>query len=197
MAEAKGNGMDDREIEKALKRTLIKRERMSPKGGLGLPALLDERRLEYDITDKAWDSQASFDRVYLYQITQIKDNRYAGSKIILADTTQARERNTAPRAIIVSAGLTALDQLRSHGIDLGHIVYFVVSAPYHVRYDVIEGKDEHLIIVNAGDICGSEDLANKIRDREAAVSWSDENNQHVLRIDGENRVPMDVKPTEY
>jgi len=86
--------------------------------------------------------------------------------IHMPETTQQREKHKAPQGIIVSAGLTALDQLRSHGIDLGHKVLFSHAAPYHIRYDVIDGQDHHLIILLAGDIIGSEDLATNLKERE-------------------------------
>jgi lysyl-tRNA synthetase class I len=45
-------------------------------------------------------------------------------------------------------------------------VLFAHTAPYHIRYDVIDGQDHHLIILVAGDVIGSEDLATNLKTRE-------------------------------
>lgn len=182
-------GMSQRDLEVAKRKSALIESRMAPRGGLGLPDLLDERRREYGITDKAFEDQAVFDRVFLFQVTQLKGSKHEGSLIELPDVVKQRERNTAPVAIVVSAGPIALDSLRSHGIDLGHIVTFVVSSPFHVRYDMIEGDPQHLIIVTAGDIVSSKDLATAIRNREVSVAWNEEENCHMVRASGVNHKP--------
>jgi hypothetical protein len=183
-------GMSERDLEVSKRKSALIESRMSPGGGLGLPKLLDERRREYGITDKAFEVQAVYDRVFLYQITQLKGSRHEGSLIELTETAKKRENNTAPTAIVVSAGPIALDAMRSHGFGLGSIVTFVVSSPFHVRYDMIEGDPRHLIIVTAGDIVGCADLAMAMRNREASVAWSEEENCHVVRANGVNHKPL-------
>jgi hypothetical protein len=84
----------------------------------------------------------------------------------MPESVKQREKNKAPAGIIVSAGLSALDQLRSHGVDLGHKVLFCHTAPYHIRYDSVLGVEQHLIILQACDIIGSEDLASNLKSRE-------------------------------
>lgn len=157
--------LDARDREIAERRSAMIRKRMSAPGALGLPKLLDERRNEYGITDAAFDRQAVFDRVFVWQIAMQKGDKYSGSEIFMPETTQQKEKNKAPQGIIISAGLTALDHLNSHGIGLGHKVLFAHAAPYHIRYDVIDGQDHHLIILLAGDIIGSEDLASNLKNR--------------------------------
>lgn len=155
----------DREI--AERRSEILRTRMSPPGTLGLPPLLDHRRTDYGITDRAFDWQASFDRVYVWQIPMQKGDKFEESSLIhMPESVQQREKAKAPQGIIINAGLTALDQLRSHGIDLGHKVLFCHAAPYHIRYDTVLGLEQHLIVLLAGDIIGSEDLAKNLKNRE-------------------------------
>lgn len=167
----KGQVMSDqlapRDREQAERKAKIINSRTTPKGLLGLPKLLDERRLEYGITDGAFTRQAAFARVFLWQIPMQKGDKYeADSLIHMAESTQQREKNKAPYGIIISAGLLALDSLRSNGIDLGHKVLFAHTAPYHIRYDVIAGQEMHLVILNAGDIIGSEDLASNLKSRQ-------------------------------
>lgn len=158
-------------------------QHMAPRGTLGLPRLLDERRVEFGITNGAFDRQAAFDRVFIWQIPMQKGETFAGSTIVMPESKQMAERNKAPQGIIVSAGLLALDSLRSNGIDLGHKVLFAASAPYHVRYDVVEGREFHLVILVAGDIIGSEDLATDLKARRVRIIQNPKNEdyaQHVL-----------------
>jgi len=93
------------------------------------------------------------------------DKFEADSLIHMPESVQQREKAKAPQGIIISAGLTALDHLRSHGIDVGHKVLFCHAAPYHIRYDTVLGLEQHLIVLLAGDIIGSEDLASNLKNR--------------------------------
>lgn len=167
LPEVNSSILDAREREQAERRSAVMRKRMSPPGALKLPQLLDERRLEYGITDGAFVHHALFDRVYLWQIPMQKGDRFESDSLIhMPESVQQREKSRAPQGIIVSAGLLALDQLRSHGVDLGHKILFCHAAPYHIRYESVLGLEQHLIIVLAGDIIGSEDLATNLRNRE-------------------------------
>lgn len=169
--------------------------RMSPPGALGLPRLLDERRILYGITDNAFKRVASFDRVLVWQIPMHQGETFEeGGKIIMSDTSKARERATAPFGIIVSAGLQALDQLVSNGIDLGHRILFCHSAPYFVRYDTVSGKHHTLVVLHAGDIIGSEDLATNLRKRTVRIIQNKNNTESVEHIlitpDGKSVLPQ-------
>lgn len=167
LAQVNSGILDARDREQSERRSAVMRKRMSPPGALGLPALLDERRLEYGITDGAFSRQAVFDRVFIWQIPMQKGDKFeADSLIHMPESVQQREKSRAPQGIIVSAGLKALDQLRSHGVDLGHKVLFCHAAPYHIRYDSVLGLEQHLIILLAGDIIGSEDLASNLKNRD-------------------------------
>ena|SRR6187399_298842 len=195
--------LDAREREQAERRSAVMRKRMSPPGALGLPKLLDERRLEFGITDGAFSRQAVFDRVFLWQIPMQKGDKFESDSLIhMPESVQQREKARAPQGIIVSAGLRALDQLRSHGIDLGHKILFCHAAPYHIRYDSVLGLEQHLIIVLAGDIIGSEDLATNLRTREVRClpRRNEENNtvDHVF-IDerGDAWLPADAWRAEH
>lgn len=158
--------LEERDRSIAERRSEIMRKRMSPPGALKLPKLLDERRLEYGVTDRAFDWHASFDRVYIWQIPMQKGDKFESDSLIhMPESVQHREKAKAPQGIIISAGLTAMDQLYSHGITLGHKVLFCHAAPYHIRYDTVLGLEQHLIVLLAGDIIGSEDLATNLKSR--------------------------------
>ena len=176
------NLMAQREREIAERKSRLIRERMSPKGALGLPARLDVARLEYGITDAAFRLAAAFNTVFVWQVPMQQGETYEGSSIILTENTRKTEKNRAPIGIIISAGLLALDALRSNGIDLGHKVAFVHSAPYHIRYDVIEGQDFHMVVLEAGQIRGSYELADDLKTRKLRIVQNPNNLDAVEHI---------------
>src|SRR5512139_278857 len=149
------------ELEKSLK----------PRGHYNIPPLLDERRLEYGIPNGAFDSFPAFDKVYVYQLTVNERRTYAEEgKIVMPDAVVSVDRNRAPRGIIVSAGLAALDSLRSSGIDLGHIIRFKKMAPFIQPVANINGHELTIMVIRDGDIVSSEDLATEYHARRLSIS---------------------------
>jgi hypothetical protein len=139
---------------------------ISPEGALGLPRLLDEKRIQWGIPDEAFThSQACFNKVLVWQTPLNTDATYEGTLILKPDSVQKRDRMEAPRGVIVSAGLQALDALRSHGVDLGHTVGFCRVAPFRKHFATIGGVQLSLIILHASEIIDSEDLNKAIRER--------------------------------
>ncbi len=157
-------GFTFKEIQSMKQDTKGIQDSMSGPGELGLAELLDERRLEEGIPDCAFRHEASFDRIFVYQIEpeEYKTGTYGQSRIILSDTIREMNKVQAPRAIIVSAGLSAMDALYSHGIGLGHRILIIREAPFRLRVGFDwENKPVEVIILTVGDICASEDLAKK------------------------------------
>jgi hypothetical protein len=163
-------------IELTLKERIIRTQReddlrreveanFSPPGALGLPPLLDDKRIKHGIPDSAWRSQAVFNKILVWQIPVDGSETYGGGVIVKTEAQKKRELSEAPRGVIVSAGLQALDELRSHGVDIGHTVFFTHLAPFRKRLPPIAGKEPSLVILHAGDIFDSEDLAEKLRAR--------------------------------
>ncbi len=139
---------------------------MSPPGGLGLPKLLDEKRIQWGIPDEAFThSQATFNKILVWQTPLNTDATYEGTLILKPDSVQKRDRMEAPRGVIVSAGLQALDAMRSHGVDLGHTVGFCRIAPFRKQFCTIAGVALYLIILHASEIIDSEDLNQALRER--------------------------------
>lgn len=163
------------------------RKHISPAGALALPELLDARRIQYGMPDQAFAGEAVFDRIFLWQIPHNFDETYTGTSIVKTPNARKREEEECPRGIIVSAGLRALDNLRSHGVDIGHIVQFLKVGPFRMPLGQIGGVDiPPLIVARDGDIAASEELpklrrANKVRtiavDAGGAV-------EHRLEVDG-------------
>lgn len=157
--------MEERTREKAIRLQKGIEARMSPKGKLKLPPLLDKRRIEWGIIDSAFDTTCGYDRIHVWQIpeTDKSETFIEGGRIITPETAKRRIDDEASRGVLVSAGLTALDNLRSHGFDLGHIVRFVRLAPWRIRIGSIEGMEMQVLVMRDGDLTASEDLTQALR----------------------------------
>lgn len=135
-------------------------EHMSAAGALGLPALLEARRLEYGIVDQAFEQECLFDRVYVWQVPRNESDTYENTMILRPDQAKRREEESCPRGVIVSAGLKALDNLRSNGVDLGHVISFVRMSPWRMPIGNIAGVEiPPLLVMRDGDLISSLDLA--------------------------------------
>jgi hypothetical protein len=186
------------ELERAETHGKALLEHMSPPGALGLPELLDARRIEYGLPDELFGAHAAFGYVLVHQLPQLEGETYGDTSIIMTDRAKDKDQKEAPRGIIVRAGLRALDELRSNGIDLGHIVMFSRNIPYRARMTIINGRDQNLIVLQAGDIFASEDLARNVILGKAEVFVStDERTQydyHYFRdTNGDMWKPHNVK----
>lgn len=158
-------------VAEAERESKARLEHMSPPGKLGLPPLLEQRRWEIGMIDQLFSQAAVYERLLLYQITtkEFEGGTAGTSGIIVPDATLSRDLKEAPRAVVVSAGLNALDYLHSHGMGVGCIVTICREAPYGIRVAVVGGKYYSLIIVDAGDVCASEDLADEMREGRARI----------------------------
>lgn len=143
---------------------------LKPKGYFNIPMLLDERRLEYAIPNGAFEHFPLYDKIYIWQLTMSERRTYAaGGSIEKPDARIASDRNTAPRGIIVSAGLQALDSLLSTGCDVGHIVRFKKFSPFIQPVAEIQGVELAVMVIRDGDIVSSEDLARAYHAREISI----------------------------
>lgn len=138
---------------------------MSPKGKLGLPPLLERRRWEYGIPDAAFDIRAVFDRILVWQIATHQGETFVkGGAIIQPANFKEWDLRENPHGILISAGLNALDSLRSNGIDLGHHVTIIHVQPWRLELERDSGgTTKGLLMMQAGDITGSYDLEQALR----------------------------------
>jgi hypothetical protein len=173
---------DDMAFEEAMKtvESIVRvRKVMSPPGTLKLPPLLEERRWEYGITDGAFAFQPFHDRIALHQTPQWKGEASSPEgEIVLAPIGKKRERESNPEGVLVGAGLQALDELRSNGIDLGHQVTFIRQAPWRKRVDLVDGHEYHVLLLRVGDLIGSLDLANFLREGRVKIGFDEKTNEH-------------------
>lgn len=166
------------------------RESLKPAGYFNIPELLDKRRLEYLIPNGAFESYPAFDKIYIWQLSTVEGNTYAkGGKIVMPDQIIAAKRNTAPRGILISAGLKAMDALYSSGFEIGHIVRFKKMAPFIQPVDMIEGHELTVMVLRDGDVVSSEDLASSIHSRKTKiVNIGAKDNRYDFRVEADGNV---------
>jgi hypothetical protein len=139
---------------------------------LGLGPLVEKKRWLYGIPDMAFFNQSpAFNKILVAQIPEVGEESdvYAGTNIIKTEIAKKRDLVEAPRGVIVGAGLQALDELRSNGIDIGHTIGFTRLAPFRRRAGVIAGQPILLVVLLAGDVVDSEDLGEMLRQRKCRV----------------------------
>lgn len=158
----------DEDFIKAQKRELEIASKMSPPGALHLPPKLEAARWKWKICDKAFERQAQFRRIHIVQVSMVALLRpedeafYPGTSIELSSLSQRIDTEGCHMGVLISAGLTAMDELASHGTELGNIVGFIRNAPMNHTYDISELGDSKYLVMNAGDITCDETLGQEL-----------------------------------
>lgn len=160
---------------------------ISPPGALkGLPPLLEQRRHEFKIPDEAFQIQASFKRVYLWQHEPWQGETFGpNSSIVRTDIAEQRGRESTPRAVIVSAGLYAEDCLRSNGMGLGDIVWIIALGVFRLPILTIDARDEILMVLQVGDITGGEDTWLRLQNGSLIKRYDPESHEFLYEWNGE------------
>ena len=131
--------------------------------------LLKQRIKQFKIPQGALDGQAVFLRVHVWQIAdgdngESEDEKFfKGTNILKPQAVQSNDRARAPRGVLISAGLEAMDFLVSNGMQLGDIVWFTRVSPWRRPVDGDGVKTTEIVILYASDIIASETLAERIR----------------------------------
>lgn len=174
---------DSREL---LRKAKALQSRQAKPGTLGLPALLEERRLSHIIPDGAFKEAATFDRIFVYQIGRKDlaegetDEKYGDTGIYMPQQVRDYKKMETPRGIIISAGLDALEHLHSNGMDLGHIVGFIRNAPWAKEVEFFEGAAIQMYIMRSGDLTGSEDLQANLRAGKVRYIWDMDTKEYLF-----------------
>lgn len=155
---------------------------MSPKDALGLPPLLEARRLEWHIPDGAFMLAPLYDRVFVYQIETYLDGKKG--QITMSERKQSAEKRTNPRGILVAAGALALDSVRSNGCDLGHVVRFQNVNPLRLVVDYSDGQEFEVQLMTAGDLTGSEDLSDMLRSGAVRMEKGEDGKHRYVNQEG-------------
>jgi hypothetical protein len=133
-----------------------------------------------EIRKRALASQFIYDRIAVWQCPEewYAGEKFAGTSIYAPESRVTRHKQNTPRGIVVNIGLAAMDAMRSNGIGVGHVVHFAVNAPYRKPLD--DTDKIYLVLLHAGDLVGSEDLARALDDGSAQAVWDPEARQHRL-----------------
>lgn len=177
----------DTEREAAIKRTKLIKERMSPPGALRLSEKLEAARLKHGIPDGFFRVAAGFDRIFVFPIDPFDaDEKMPNSFLYRPELTQQKDLQEGYRGVLISAGLTAMDRLMSHGYELGDIVMTNKNVPFARRMELIEGKPMFVLVMRDGDLAGNETLQADIlagRRRVVDVGGTD-GYQHQVAVVG-------------
>ncbi|HET8958023.1 MAG TPA: hypothetical protein VFM95_06170 [Microcella sp.] len=191
----------DFELDNAVERTRLIKERMSPPGALRLPPLLDAARLKWGIPDGFFKSQPAFDRVFVFPINRFEgETTYGGTSIFLPNATKERDLQEGRRGILISAGLSAMDRLMSHGIELGHIVTTNKNVPFVEKCERFPKFDMYFLMMREADLAGSETLMEELRSgKKRIVDVGDESGyQHqVATVNEDGTVDVRKKKSVF
>jgi hypothetical protein len=174
------------------------RKSLKPLGHYNIPEILDKRRFEYLIPNGAFESYPGFDKCYIWQISLegARDTYSEGGKILMPDAVKSYKKNTAPRGILVSAGLQAMDSLYSTGFRIGDIVRFKKFSPFIMPVGEIDGHELAVMVIRDGDLEASEDLAAALNSKESNIcNTSDKGYDfRVVYQDGKGQSGPKVSP---
>jgi hypothetical protein len=191
----------DTELDAAVKRTRLIKERMSPPGALRLPEKLEAARLKHGIPDGFFRVAAGFDRIFVFPIDPFDaDEKMPNSPIYRPDVTKQKDLQEGYRGVLISAGLTAMDRLMSHGYELGDIVMTNKNVPFARRMELIEGKPMFVLVMRDGDLAGNETLQADIlagKRRVVDVGGEDTYSHQIANEDGERRWVASKKQSVY
>lgn len=173
----------DVELDKAVQRTKLIKEKMSPEGALGLPTKLEAARLKHGIPDGFFRTQAVFDRIFVFPLDPFdQDDKIPGTSLFRPQLTKQKDLQEGYRGVLISAGLTAADRLMSHGIELGDVVMTNKNVPFARRVEQLEGFDMFVLVMRDGDLAGDETQREDIRAGKKRIvdAGGNEGYQHQL-----------------
>jgi len=176
------------------------------------PKILLQRAFEWQFPEEFFSLAPTFDRClvrhtfpigFYKKSSEDKDWYVEGTNMVVPPSEHARLENMSPRVVLVAAGEAALGQLRTHGVDLGHICTILRTSPFRVQAKSKLGTPITLTAVRAGDIIQSEDKMRLMREGKIERKWinTEDYTGYVLRTapgyedDGEaNFIPKDCLP---
>lgn len=120
-----------------------------------LPPRLQARMRQYEFELPPF--AAVYDRILVYPLDTVDQPDSTAGGIILPE--QAKKNLGAQRGVIISAGAKAMEELFSHGIMLGDIVYFARFSHWERPYYGPSKKRPYRVcVVQAAEVVASEDL---------------------------------------
>lgn len=152
-------------------------------------SLLDRRIAEYNIPE--WPGQAMYGRIIVYRIPDKAAERETfneGGVIVMPEELAAGKKWRAPRGVIVSAGLLAMDVLYGNGIGLGDMIWMASHTPWRFEVDSkVKGskvESTEFFFMQAGDAVLAEDLFEKIKSGAVKAVRGADGKHHYEAEDG-------------
>lgn len=190
----------DHELDKAIHRTKLIRERMSPEGALRLPPKLEAARLKHGIPDGFFRTAAGFDRIFVFPLDPFdQDEKIPGTSLYRPQLTKQKDLQEGYRGVLISAGLTAMDRLMSHGYELGDVVMTNKNVPFARRVEQLEGFDMFVLVMRDGDLAGNETLQAELQagTRRVVDVGGDDGYQHQIATKYDERWTTLKKQSVY
>jgi hypothetical protein len=144
------------------------------------PRLLLERARFWGVPAGAFNTIPAFDRIYFYHVVPMGLVAKEGvegtwfqkdSVIAIPEDSKRRIQTMSPRGILLGAGALALEQLRTHAIDLGHYTSILRLSPFRVVVDYVNSREFTVTSSRAQDIIGSEDTARMLKEGKILRKW--------------------------
>lgn len=103
--------------------------------------------------------QPVYDRVFVAPLDSYGQPDKTVGGIVIAE--QSKRRLAAQVGLLLAAGVKALEELYSHGVELGDIVMMARFSHWERGY-LAQNREHRIYILQAGEIVGSEDLKTRI-----------------------------------
>lgn len=145
------------------------------------PSKLKQRMEHYKI--ELPRSQPVFDRVFVYPLDDKDQPDTTAGGIVLAEQTKAKLG--AQRGVLVMAGPKAVEQLYSHGISIGDIVWCARLSPWDRHYFSATRRWHRVLVLRSSEIVSSEDLDEALTTGDLFMEMSGDGR---VQLNGRERV---------
>jgi hypothetical protein len=147
---------------------------------------LEAARWKWGIPDGAFACQAVFDRIHIFPIDLFENgDRIPGTNLFRPNISKLKDEQNGHRGVLLSMGLSAMDQCTSHGIELGHIVRTIRNAPHAQECERMEDFSVFYLVMRAGDLTGSETQREELVSGKTSIV--DLGGEHCYRFEVEGK----------
>lgn len=118
-----------------------------------------------------------YDRLFVWPLDDMSEAKVRGLYV----PEQLKGTYGASRGLLIAGGMKALDQLYSHGLGLGHIVWYARLSPWARKYIDVSGQHiAHVIVLRASEIVGSEDLLAELGGEGLEIGRDTEGTHYIV-----------------
>lgn len=168
--------------DKAKRQFLMEHRHISPRGELAATRgneWLDSQRLKHFIPDICFRAQAAYDRILAFNIPLHLEETVLKDGLIIAPESFSEAVRSAPRAIVLSAGLEAMDHLRAHGMRLGDTIHIVRNFSWALDVGNCGVYHFGLLVMRSGDVVAAEQTRERLDSGELSITFKDGEHGYV------------------